>query len=184
MTEDELDQAIAELPRTAAPPPQLWSEIESRIRPARRRWTWAAALVGMMGVATAWAIARPPSTAPAAAAPTAWLNIAQPGPQEVKAASSQSGSPSRAVPLMPAEGVLRSAADDLSQAYAQRRSLLDEQLLAVFDDNLALVDDAIERSRSALIEQPEDRHLQRVLRQAYGHKLALLQRATAVEVSP
>jgi hypothetical protein len=83
--------------------------------------------------------------------------------------------------LIPEESNLRAASLALASAYASRRSGLDRTLLATFDDNLGIVDDAIERSRAALTTTPDDPGLQRALDRAYRHKLSLLRRATEVE---
>ena len=75
-------------------------------------------------------------------------------------------------------------ASELTGAFDRRRPLLDRELLAVYDENLDIVDDAIDRSRAALVTRPTDPHLQRVLDRAYRHKLALLRRASSGEGAP
>jgi hypothetical protein len=86
--------------------------------------------------------------------------------------------------LIPGEAELQRAASELAGAFDRRRPLLDRDLLAVYDENLVIVDEAIDRSRAALVGKPDDPHLQRVLDRAYRHKLALLRRASSGERSP
>ena len=45
-------------------------------------------------------------------------------------------------------------------------------------DNMEVIDDAIERIETALVEKPDDGRLNRQLAGAYRRQIALLQRAT------
>lgn len=174
MNDEELDQAVHALSRAESPPVDLWPEIERSIRPARNRWVLPLGLVSAL-----------------AAGMLLWNQVSHAPPVEpatlafggVVLDAAGDGSAVDAAPepeVDPVEQALAEAASDLLAAYSQRRTLLDEELLAVFDDNLAVVDQAIERSRAALRTSPEDEHLHRVLRQAYDHKLELLRAATDV----
>jgi hypothetical protein len=81
--------------------------------------------------------------------------------------------------LVPGEREMLHAVGEMHDAYQRRRRSIDPKLVATFDESLMVVDDAIERSRSALVDEPSDLHLQRALGHAYRHKLSLLQRASS-----
>ena len=171
MADDDLRRAVGALPRSIEPPPEVWAGIEHRIR-QRQRWRWAlplglaAAAVAALGLS----MSDPPD--PSTLHPAiADLQVPLPTP----AVATPTEAP--VTDLIPAEAELRKASTELAQAFDARRSLLDESLLAVLDENLGVVDDAIERSRAALAAQPEDEHLRGVLDRAYRHKLALLRTA-------
>ncbi|HET6582913.1 MAG TPA: hypothetical protein VFG69_05695 [Nannocystaceae bacterium] len=188
MSDDhDLDDAIRELPRSIDPSLDLWPEIAGRIE-ARARARRRATIAGVLAAAAAlalfvavdrdrpgardldarWAAAiEPPAIGPVVA-PT-------PAPRD---------EPATTPDLIPGEAQLRLAANELAGAYDRKRSLLDRELLAVYDDNLGIVDAAIDRSRAALVERPDDTHLQRVLDRAYHHKLSLLRRASSGEAQP
>lgn len=182
MTDDrELDEAIKELPRTIDPPEDLFPAIRARLDErarSRRRGTLAGVLA--LAAAVALWLATTPARAPAPSSVATWT---------VPVAGAAPAAPSipRAVEpsdLIPGESQLRGAATELARAFDSRRALLDRELLAVYDENLGIVDDAIERSRAALVERPADPHLQRVLDRAYRHKLTLLRRASNEEGAP
>lgn len=189
MNDHELDALLRALPRSTEPPADLWPEIAASVaaRPRRRsRVAWAAAAAIAIGTA-AWWSSRPtpsdgPETAPlvAEAAP-ATIAIEPPAPAPVRV---EPVAAPEFTALIPEETNLRAASLALASAYASRRGGLDRTLLATFDDNLGIVDDAIERSRAALTTSPDDPGLQRALDRAYRHKLSLLRRATEVERSP
>ncbi len=168
----ELDVRIRQLPRTIDPPADLWPGVAARIESrhhARSVWLGglAAAALAVLWIGTradeqARALQRGWAHAPLAIAPA----VRQPA---VVAP----------IELFPGEDQLRVAAGELADAYARRRPLLDRELLAAYESNLGIVDDAIERSRAALVDRPADPHLQRALDRAYRHKLALLRRASS-----
>lgn len=186
MNDRELDAMLRALPRSTDPPEDLWPEIAASVgaRPrGRSRVAWAAAAAIAIGTA-AWWSSRPtpgPEAAPfvAEAARPAIAIEALPTPVRVEPVAAP-----EFTALIPEESNLRAASLALASAYASRRGGLDRTLLATFDDNLGIVDDAIERSRAALTTSPDDPGLQRALDRAYRHKLSLLRRATEVERSP
>lgn len=176
MTDDELDRLLErELDATPSQPDvpveletQLWDGIEAEIRPTASRaltpWLLAAAVVllNVFGLMTL-------------------------GPAASSVSPSLSGLPSPSTwasedsSVLPAEDDLQAAVQDLQQAYSRRRGDLDPALLAVYDENLRVIGDAVDQSRAALLQHPGDPHLQRMLRHAYNRQLSLLVRATAVQ---
>lgn len=185
MNDRELDAWLRRLPRSTEPPGDLWPEIAASVaaRPrGRSRVAWAAAAAIAIGTAAWWSSRPTPLDAPEAAP------IAAEAPEVAAVTPAPARVESIAAPeftaLIPEESNLRAASLALASAYASRRGGLDRTLLATFDDNLGIVDDAIERSRAALTTSPDDPGLQRALDRAYRHKLSLLRRATEVERSP
>ena len=174
MTEpqDDLDRLVAGLPRSIEPAEELWGGIEARIQSreharARRR------RVALGGAATlAAAVALAIVVAPAAS------DDPRPAVDEPITISSRPASPPTEPATSPFDD-LEEAAAELTLAFVQRRGLLAQELLAVYDENLGVIDDAIRRSRAALAVEPDDPHLHDVLVQAYRHKLTVLRRATA-----
>ena len=170
---DELDERIRKLPRSIEPAEDLWPGISARIQPRRglsvtRVVALLAAAVLLVWFAT-WTDDRvEPQRRDQVA------TIAPPPPELTEPIERPAPAPTE---LIPGEGQLRSAAGELALAYEQRRPLRDRELLAVYESNLGIVDDAIDRSRAALVDRPEDPQLQRALDRAYRHKLALLRRA-------
>lgn len=180
MNDEELDRAVRSLSRTTEPPVDLWPGIEQAIETRSRSWRLPLGIAAAIAAgALLWS--GMPSSEDAQSAQRSFASLSLEvvdSPAQPVDAVDDAG-----VELEPAERALADAASDLLAAYTQRRRLLDEDLLAVFDDNLAVVDEAIERSRAALRTSPEDEHLRRVLLQAYDHKLELLRVATDVESS-
>jgi hypothetical protein len=164
---DDLDRAVRRLPRSIEPPPEVWAGIERRIRGAQHR-RWAIPVALAVAAAAVLAVVLVPTREAQTLHPTiARLpDLPQPEPHSPPP-----------VDLIPAESELRAANKDLTDAYNDQRRLLDESLLAVLDENIGVVDEAIDRSRAALVQRPDDEHLRGMLDRAYRHKLALLRRA-------
>jgi hypothetical protein len=179
MTDDrDLDEAIRQLPRAIDPPEDLWPAIRTRVdaRERSRRRTLVAGVLAAAAAVALW-FAMTPTRAPTHDLVAGWT-AAVPEPERPSPPVDRAPEPSD---LIPGEAQLRGAATELASAYDRRRPLLDRELLAVYEENLGIVDDAIERSRAALVQHPADPHLQRVLDRAYRHKLALLRRASSEE---
>lgn len=171
MNDDELDRLLQDLPREADLPAAeedaMWSEIEPRIAPSRfgssATWGVLLAAAGLLLSIGGFHAAMPEASS--AAPSLAALPHAQ-------ASAPQEG-------LLPAEDDLQAAVTDLERAYHAQRDSLDPALLAIYDENLEVVGDAVARSRAALAQSPADPHLQRMLRTAYDQQLSLLSKATA-----
>ena len=166
MNDDELDRLVQGLPRASMPDPdveaRMWRQIEPRVHSASRGRLipWAAAAALLLSVGSVFAV-------PSQVSPLAPTLTALPLPAHDDG-------------LLPAEADLQAAVRDLESAYATRRSALEPDVLAVLDENLAMVGAAVAQSRAALAERPGDPHLQHMLRLAYGQQLDLLTRATGV----
>lgn len=173
MNDDELDRLLQDLPREADVSREeedaIWSEIQPRIERSSlgssASWgVWLAAAGLLLSVGGLYAAMPEPSSAA-----TSLVGLPQ----------ARSAAPSEAQGLLPAEDDLQAAVTDLERAYRDRRESLDPALLAIYDENLQVVGDAVARSRAALAESPSNPHLQRMLRSAYDQQLSLLSRATA-----
>lgn len=167
MNDEELDRLVADLPREADISPKvqgtMWAEIQPHIEAERAasRWgVWLAAAALLLSVGGVFGLMPQASTI-------------------VPTLAGLPRSPKTGTGLLPAEDDLQAAVTDLERAYQQRRERLDPALLAIYDENLALVGDAVANSRAALAAHPGDPHLQRMLRHAYDQKLSLLARAAA-----
>jgi anti-sigma factor RsiW len=75
------------------------------------------------------------------------------------------------------------AVADLVRVLDEQRELLDPETVAVIEQNLAIIDRAIERSLAALRTDPESDYLRSHLEQTMRQKLTLLQHATAIPSS-
>lgn len=88
--------------------------------------------------------------------------------------------PGRAVPAGMADPRYDEAIADLQQALDAGRAQLDAKTIAIIETNLKAIDAAIDQSRRALAEDPENVYLNNHLGDARQRKLALLRRATAL----
>ena len=73
---------------------------------------------------------------------------------------------------------LELARDQLRASLDQRQDELSPETWSVVMDNLLVIDNAIERIETALVDNPDDGRLNRQLAVAYRHQINLLQRAT------
>jgi anti-sigma factor RsiW len=70
---------------------------------------------------------------------------------------------------------------ELEQELAARRSRLDSGTVAVLEENLRIIDDAIEEARRALERDPGNTYLNQHLAQTMWGKVRLLRRATGLK---
>jgi predicted kinase len=68
----------------------------------------------------------------------------------------------------------------LEQELEQRRADLDPATVAVVEENLKIIDEAIEEARAALADDPSSSYLTTHLAQTMQRKVDLLQRATSL----
>lgn len=162
-----LEQARA-LPRSIAPPHDLWPSVAARVGVGRRlgerslwslRWPLAAAaaaLVVVSAVATVLVVGRPEDSlagrAPDAVALPAYL-----------------------VRWHETEATYRRAVAQLEEALAAGRDRLSPQAMAVLERNLRIIDAAIAESRAALAADPANREVMDMLSSIYEKKLDVLQ---------
>lgn len=166
--ERELRRALAELPRTIAPPPELLEAIHARIdsptaRPLRERTLWsvryplaAAALVLVIATALVMRLAQPAPTS-TVAAPAAAAVVRE---------------------VLDAEPRYVDAAAELEAVLQASRAQLRPETIALVERSLRVIDAALAEARSALREDPSNASLAELLRAAHEQKLELLRRAT------
>jgi anti-sigma factor RsiW len=180
-----LDSA-AELPEEILPGRDLWSGIAARLEPRaelrerqardaavvvplpRRRpvpaWMRAAATVVLVAGATLLALRLPERRA-------------APEVEPVAAAGVAATADAALVAFQPVEREYRAAIDDLARVLEERRGELAPQTVRVLEENLRVIDAAIEESRQALEADPASRELTRMLADAYNAKLGVLRLA-------
>ena len=96
------------------------------------------------------------------------------------AATDPISQPARAVPAGLIDPRYDEAIADLQQALEAGRTQLDPKTIAIIETNLQAIDAAIDQSRRALAEDPENVYLNHHLGEARQRKLALLRRAAAL----
>ena len=176
---DELEglvRRLGDLPEAIEPPRDLWPDISSRLAPpvvvagrfgsSARRWMAVAASVA----------------AALAALLVAYSTGLQHGSEE--AVTAREATP-LAVPagledtgFAEAEAEFSAARDRLLATLAERRDSMSPETLRVVDDNLRVIDEAIERISSALVDDPLNPRLANQLASAYRRQIELLQRAS------
>lgn len=72
------------------------------------------------------------------------------------------------------------AVADLVRALDQERDVLDSTTVRIVEENLAIIDRAIEQARRALTQDPESEYLRRHLERTVRRKLTVLQRVAAI----
>jgi hypothetical protein len=168
----DLVAAAHALPKDIAPPPEVWSALQTRVsgrapRRSSRMWRYgawmatAATIVFIAGVALLL-----PSRA-----------------QKVKGAKVVPTQPS-AAPAMYAnvERSYVATVSELRIALEAQRTTLAPATVRVLERSLAAIDTAIAEARAALASDPSNRMLLGILSANYERKVELLQRAT--ELSP
>ena len=164
-----LIEAAHALPRDVAPPPEIWTALQTRVKAAPRRkpsrsWNvgWlvaAAAVVFFVGAA----LLLPPSV----------------GKSKGKGAIVQSPVPShQSLVVAAVEQNYAPALADLRLTLDQQRSTLSPATVLVLERSLATIDSAIAEARSALNADPANQSLVQILSAQFEHKVELMQRAT------
>jgi len=205
---DDLKRVVARARAAgaAARPPaaDLWSGIAARIEPqaasapnvapfapnARRRIAFtlpqlaaAASLIAAVSGGLVWQIVeRRARTAPAAVearrAPAAAASVdTAPGADAAAPAA-----PDRIVPVVLADAQYDAAVSDLEKALKEGRGRLDGATIAIVEQNLQIIDHAIDQAREALAADPANTYLSGHLVEARRRKLDLLRRAAALTV--
>jgi hypothetical protein len=170
----DLVAAARSLPRSIEPERELWTGIRDRIEtrrvvsgrfdrsnppPSRRLWWAAAAAVFIVSISVAYMAGMQRSRTVIAEDPRTDHGVIE------------------AAYAFPAED-LEAARDLLRAGLDRRRDELSTETWSVVMDNMAVIDDAIERIEIALAENPSDGRLNRQLTAAYRRQIDLLQRAT------
>ena len=172
-------ERAATLPESIDPPRDLWPAIDERLdeiertRPARpsrqaagsRGWTFGlmAATLLLAGLGAGYllrGINQPAIMAPAA-----------PGSPEVLSSNAE---------IVSAEQAIVVAKQQLQELLDEQDNSLSPETVKMVNDNLAVIDEAIEEIRAALLQDPADQRLNRKLLTAHQRQLNLLQRATQI----
>lgn len=171
-----LIQAAHALPRDIAPPPEIWSQLRTKVKaggtiPRSRSWNlgWlaaAAAIVFLVGSA----LLLPPSI----------------GKSKGKGTETRPPSTNVAVVspvVLAVEDCYSPAIRDLRRTLDQQRGTLAPATLSVVERSLVTIDDAIAEARAALASDPANQALVQILSAQFEHKVELLQRATQLSSS-
>ncbi len=171
---------VRALPRAIEPPPGVREGIRARLN-ARSAPRWsrrsllvaAVALVALTASVTRWAVLRSNGAAeqagPAAAAGNATSRVAGVSEGRLGAQSF--------VDLRGTEDRYRAAIGELERAVLRQPGRLSPTTLRILRQNLEVIDGAIAESRAALVRDPGDAGLGRMVLFAYDQKLELLRRA-------
>lgn len=169
----------AGLPREIEPSRDLWPGLAGRLATAQgvvrgrfgRRWqrplaVAAAAVVGVGVLLVAYSLGRQHGSPRVVLAPAA-------SPLAVPAGLADTT-------FAGAEAEFSQARDALLAALEARRGTMSQDTLRVVDDNLRLIDQAIEGISAALVDDPLNPRLANQLAAAYRRQIELLQRATGL----
>jgi hypothetical protein len=168
----ELRDLAAALPRSLEPARDLWPGIEARISQAkvtrgrfRRRalLAAAAAVVIVSSVVTAYFVGRSQAIVATVEPP----KFVESGPSEVLLASFEG---------LGVDNYLATRTE-LLDALDARKHELSAETMDVVNENLLLIDQAMDRIAEALGEDPENEFLMKQLAGAYRRQIDLLQRA-------
>jgi len=172
---EELLVATRSLPRSIAPDRDLWLGITERIEDRR-------VVQGSFDRPPVGASRRLWMAAAAAAILVVSVTIAYMAGLERAQTRSADLPPVDSFYVRAAYGDLATdlgqARDQLRSSLDQRRDELSPETWSVVMDNLVVIDDAISRIETALVDNPDDGRLNRQLAGAYRRQIDLLQRAT------
>lgn len=165
----------AALPRSVAPPRDLWPGIERTI--GRR------GLADVLAWRQPWLLAAAAAVVAALAAGVAWRGAPAAGVQAIAipAAAGPRLEPAAATPgtdlaLAEAEREYEAAAKALLAVLEQRRGRLAAEDLARVEDNVAVIDRALVEVRAALAKDPASPELNRMLVATHRKKVDVLRR--------
>jgi Putative zinc-finger len=195
---------IVDRARTIGPrPPQtdLWPTIVERIGPPSRfgasarqrretrRFSFtlpqlaaAAVVLTALSSAVAWRIAdrSAESSRGAAAPPFAAQSENTASPDRSGSIDREASADLNMRPVSLADAQYDAAVADLEQALAKGRGRLDKATIAIVEENLTVIDQAIAQARAALASDPANSYLSGHLVEARRKKLDLLRRAAAL----
>ena len=189
-TLDELTRVVASARALPPRPPStdLWSGIAARMntpQPAHRMRAWrisftlpqlaaASLLLAALSGGLVWFAARPE--------PVGSANVQARQETAVLVASPETD-PAENVQLAPialADNQYAAAVADLERALAKGRGRLDRATIAIVEQNLKTIDQAIAQARQALAADPANTYLSGHLVETRRRKLDLLRRAAAL----
>jgi predicted anti-sigma-YlaC factor YlaD len=168
----ELMSAAHALPRDIAPPPEVWTALQSRVgrKPARARSISRWAYGGWIAAAAVLVL-------------VAGMTLLPSGQnQKAKATKLAPPAPSPVL-LLAVERSYAETVAQLRQTLETQRSTLSPATIRVLERSLATIDAAIAEARAALADDPANQALVDILSANYKHKVELLQRATELSSS-
>ena len=172
----------ASLPRSVAPPRDLWPGIARRVERERSwsraaggwsPWALAAAATVVVGLAAVFWSGRAPSAVRTVAIPVAT-------PEARLAALPEAVSDPV---LAAAERDYEAAAGALLEALQQRRARLQPETLAAVEANLEVIDRALAEVRQALVKNPSNPELNRMLVATHRKKVDVLSRVVKLSTA-
>jgi Putative zinc-finger len=182
-SERRLRQVLAHaaaLPRSQSPARDLWPEIAERLA-RERKWSWAgtplalaAAATVLVGIGALLWIQRAPT-------PARMVEIPVASPQLVTATTD--GQPLADPVLAAAEREYELAANTLLEALQQRRPALRPETLEKIEGNLEVIDRALTEVRQALVKDPDNPELNRMLVATHRKKLDVLRRVVKLSTA-
>jgi len=165
----------ASLPRSLTPPRDLWPGIARRVE-RERSWSWAS------GGWSPWALAAA-ATVVVGLTAVLWSGRA---PSAVKTVEIPAATPEARLAALPAvvsdpvlaaaEREYEDAANALLEALRDRRSDLQPEALAAVRKNLEVIDRALAEVRQALVKNPSNPELNRMLVATHRKKVDVLRR--------
>lgn len=168
---DPLRERLERLPREIPPSRDLWPDVARGIEASRRRArtlraiTMGSTLAVAAGLALVLGLRGRHQSAPVALVPS----VSAPAPTPVLAAPP---------PPLPEEDVYASAEHTLDAELDARRASLRPAQAVVLDENLRIVDQAIETTRAAVREHPDDPELRAELDRVWQDKLDVIRQVT------
>jgi anti-sigma factor RsiW len=183
-------RTVVERARTltpAEPPADLWKAVADRIaveseRPvptfgARRRFsfTWPELIAAsvLLVLVSGWAALRMNRPAPTGTETRADLQVRQPGRADLQAGPD-------VVPVNFDDTEYDAAVADLQRALQSGRGQLDPATVKIVEQNLAIIDQAVDDARRALAQDPANADLSGYLQETKRRKLDLLRHAAAL----
>jgi predicted anti-sigma-YlaC factor YlaD len=172
----------AALPRSVTPPRDLWPDIARRLE-SERPWRWATGGWGPVALAAA-------ATVVVGLVAVLW-NGRAPSPArtvEIPSASPEArlvaGTTVISDPVLAAaERDYEAAANALLEALQQRKSRLQPGALAAVESNLEVIDRALAEVREALVKDPTNPELSRMLVSTHRKKVDVLSRVVKLSTA-
>ena len=168
---DSLRERLDALPREVPPARDLWPDVARGIAASRRRTrvlravTVASSLAAAAAIALGVGIGGRPTPASLVVSPS----VSTPAPTPVAAAPP---------PPLPEEDVYWGVERQLDAELDPRRASLRPAQAAVLDQNLRIVDQAIETTRAEVQRHPDDPELRAELDRAWEDKLDMIRQVT------
>lgn len=165
-------EAVRELPTSIMPERDLWDGIARRIEPPRERAVRTPRAFHRLGSRLQIARAASLAISLAAAGYAGWALRSNP----VREAPALRGPESTA----PFEGDYRDSLSVLTREFEEKKGMLEPKTIAIIEQNLRIIDLAIQTSRAALDADPASAALAETLSVAYETKVDLLRQVTQI----